>query len=479
MRILRRCAVLVVLAGVSAACASILDVEDGILTTDASVASDAASDAWVASDAASDALLEGDGDAGGCTSLTVDPTQVFVSTSGADLFDCGSMTSPCLTVTKGLSRARTLSASTVYVEQGTYIEQVSLVAGITIEGGWTAQWAPICTGNRASAVTLAAPTTANTTVLANDLAGTATLRALSIASKGASSVAPGESVYGVAATGATTSLVLDGVVVMVAGAGAGDGGAPGAPGTPGADGGCWMEDGGVGSGAAGAAGAEGPPGTLAFGATGATVTTGGGGGSGAKGQIGSPGGPGNCESPCYLNPGFCGGVLQCQQNFQLGTVCADAGTGGCPGSGGTGGQPGQGGGSSVALYVWGATVRCVNSALHAGNGGTGGAGGSGGSPGGGASGAVGKKATCANTCSGNGVECVASGPTIDGGTAGSAGGAGGAGGQGGGGAGGFSCAYYAGGDAGVTVSTTVLSPAEAGAGGAPNGPPGVSKEQCP
>ena len=158
---------------------------------------------------------------GGCASKTVDQANgVFVAVGGADGGTCGNIGAPCGSVQQGINRAQ-LGKSIVYVGAGKYVESISLNASLTIEGGWTAgsTWTPICTSSANAAVVLQAPASSNTTVLADAIGGTATLRSLTIASKTQASVQPSESLYGVFARGSSTKLVLDDVVVRLGPAG--------------------------------------------------------------------------------------------------------------------------------------------------------------------------------------------------------------------------------------------------------------------
>ncbi len=479
----------------AAACASVLGIQDGQLDTgDASVA-DAATDARADADtgttvdgstldaptgpdAPPDAAEAGasdgaTGDAGCAGQTPVDAQGVFVSTAGADLFACGARATPCLTVQKGIARAQTLGVPNVYIAQGTYLGQVTLVAGVAVRGGWSAQWAPLCTPGASAAVVLGAPSTANTTIVAADLGGKATLQTLTVASKAATDVGAGESIYGIRATGGTTTLELDDVIVQTAAGGAGTPGAMGSSGSTGSAGGCPAQ-----TGAPGDAGAVGAPGTATFVAAGFATTLGSTGGTGAAGYGGTAGGPGQCAIG-LVNGMACFSMSSCPSPATT-TYCGDAGLAGCAGAGGNGGDPGNGGGSSVAVYAWGAQVRCAGGAWHAGAGGAGGAGGPGGAGGDGAGGVPGAQVTFSASCRQTGGGCVPGNVgTADGGAPGGNGGTGGTGGVGGGGAGGWSCAYVTDGDASVTLSGTTLAVAEAGAGGPPNGPSGKAQMQCP
>jgi hypothetical protein len=120
------------------------------------------------------------------------------------------------------------SAPKVYLDRGTYLESITLPGGITLQGGWASlggQWTHSCDPTTAI---LQAPQTSNTTVLASG--GTANLDTLTIKSKPPQNVAPGESLFGIRAVGASTNLTLTNVAVYV-----GDGG-PGATGMNGSAG---------------------------------------------------------------------------------------------------------------------------------------------------------------------------------------------------------------------------------------------------
>ncbi len=413
----------------------------------------------------------------GCSPPPDDTMGVFVDgTAGHDAVDCGTRQAACATIEQGVLRAQALSKALVYVAAGAYFGPVTLVAGVTIQGGWAAQgttWTAVCPPQSQGAVTITGSPQAAATILAQDVGGTAQLQTLTVLSKSASSVAPGETVYGIQATGSTTKLILQDVVIEAAGGAEGAAGTMGASGSPAsmiADGGC-----GAGNGSGGGTGAPGTPASVgAFGASGYASTTGAVGGEGASGHGGSAGAAGQCAATtCYCGPST---SSTCPTPY-----CGAAGTAGCGGGGGAGGAPGGGGGSSIPIFVAGATVTGTGGLIQAGNGGPGGPGGPGGSGGPGAGGAAGAASTCETEC--NCVPsfcCVPSNPVaLEGGAPGGTGGTGGVGGQGGGGAGGWSCAYTSVQDASVTWNGTRLLVGEAGAGGPPNGVGGVAQERCP
>src|SRR5579883_2402045 len=155
-------------------------------------------------DAAGDA--PSDVAADGCAGQQPDPNGVFVS-KGGQASGCGSETTPCTSIQTALTLAAMNGKTFVYVDTGTYTEQLTLPgAGITVQGGWTdlgGTWTRQCGASRASSVVVQAPGGVNTTVVAQ-YAGSATLDTLSIQSEPQAAVAAGESVYGVFATGAST-----------------------------------------------------------------------------------------------------------------------------------------------------------------------------------------------------------------------------------------------------------------------------------
>jgi hypothetical protein len=421
------------------------------------------------------------GDAGvGCAPPPDDTMGVFVDGSaGHDATDCGTRQAACATIEQGVLRAQAVSKSLVYVAAGAYFGPVELVAGVTIQGGWAAQgttWTAVCPPQSQGAVTISGSAQASATIVAQDVGGTAQLQTLTVLSKSSGNAAPGETVYGIMATGSTTKLVLQDVIVEAASGPEGAGGTMGPAGDPAPSGaavpeaGCASGNGGTGT--AGGFGMPAPAGS--FTPSGYASSPGAAGAGGAGGHGGSAGTAGQCATTtCYCGPST---SSTCPTPY-----CGAAGSAGCGGGGGNGGTAGGGGGSSIPLFVAGATVIGSGGLLQAGNGGSGGAGGPGGPGGAGAGGAPGTATTCETAC--NCVPsfcCVPSDPvTLEGGAPGGMGGTGGAGGQGGGGTGGWSCAYASVQDASVTWNGTRLIVGEAGAGGPPNGVAGVAQERCP
>ncbi len=436
----------------------------------------------------------------GCAARTADDTAgIFVSKSGADVNSCGTRGNPCLTITYAIATAKAASGkTTIYVAApqptdggiddagdaaasaaGVYQESITLDAPITIEGGWNDQagtWTPICDATTSSAVVIQG--VSNTTI-ATSFSGAATLRDLKVTSKSAAD--PQESLYGIFATGASTSLTLDQVVVTVGPGGDGVAGTDGIAGASATDAGCAASNGAAGT--AGAPGGGGGQGT--FSSTGYVPTNGGDGGTGSAGHAGTGGGTGACSSTCEVFTGSC--PSSC--GFGTATVCGQNGISGCGGAAGTGGSLGSGGGSSVAVYVWDAHVVAFGGQFASGNGGKGANGGAAGDGGAATAGAAGSLANCASGLSG--ATCVnfpsphcsgnaGGGSTLAGGSAGGSGGVGGTGGAGGGGSGGDSYAIVQGGDAGVTLNGgPVLAHGAGGTGGVLGGTNGLAADRWP
>ena len=398
-----------------------------------------------------------------CASRVADTSKgVFVDINGTDSSQCGGPSAPCKTVQAGVNQAKVLSKSIVYVGRGTYVESVTLSAGITVEGGWDTlggKWIPACGADQIAAVKLQMPDSAHVTVTA-DFTGATTLRNLTLLGKTASAT-PGESVYGVFAHNASVTFESSAIGVGAAGTGGdGDAGATGNAGgtkcatSTGADGGT------------GTTGTGADAGT--FGATGYVPTSGSSGlGNGASGNNGT------CTANCSGNE-----VTHCTPNTtncsaSQGCTGVLAGCGGAPGTAGAGGN---GGGSSFAVYGWDATFTLTGGSFVGGSGGNGGAGGQGGAGGGGGSGTT-EQELCVSCVSGNNCATVGNQTIATGGK----GGNGGQGGAGGGGAGGFSYGIYAGGPNGkITVqSAPLFQHGAAGTGGPPNGAAGASGDRFP
>jgi hypothetical protein len=439
---------------------------------------DAEGDTSVPQDATSDTVdkdafaMDAD-DGGHCASRTVNVnTGVFVAPGGSTASNCGSQQSPCSTVQAGLDRAYAAGRPTVYVSHGVYVESIALRPGITLEGGWEvigSTWIPNCV-DPSGAVIIQAPPTATVSAVADNLGGLATIATLTLQSKDQIDVHPGESLYGLRATGATTQLTLKDVGVQTANAGDGS---PGVGGGPGAIGGpCGVEgDGGSGGPGAQGNGAEGG----VFSGSGYSPSVGSAGSIGTTGENGSETTPPTCAS--------CGSctALNCGFSPNGSQSCGSLGSPGCGGPGGTPGGGGSGGGSAVALYVWDATVHVMAGSLTAGNGGTGGNGGLGGNGGAGGQGSTGSAGPgCTARCSGLAVCTSIAGAGAGG--VGGVGGRGGPGGAGGGGAGGSSFAIVRGGTAAIDVNGARLAHGSVASGGGPDGgvgAPGMAADQWP
>ncbi len=410
---------------------------------------------------------------GPCPPMSPDPTQsIFVATGvGSDSADCGSPMAPCQTVQVGVNRARTVGRPLVYLNRGVYSESVMLAAGVTIQGGWDdfgGNWTKNCDP---TAAVVQAPPTSNVTFTADTLGGTAALDTLTVLSKGASDVGAGESIFGIMALNASTTLNLATVLVRVVDGGSGAVGTTGPDGTPGPVGGCSPSG-------TGSNGTQGPPGSGAlvgtFSAQGYASNPGGPGTSGGGGDNGPLGFNNGCSS-C----GSCGLDMTgtCVFTPDGSSTCSYGGLGGCGGGGGTGGGGGGGGGSSLALFAWDATVNATGGTLQSGNGGAGGDGGFGGASGPGGPGGDGSAdPACTTACD------VSCNPLLNGlqpGGPGGGGGNGGIGGQGGGGAGGMSYAVVQGGAASVNLTSVQLLHGQAGPGGNVGGAPGNSGDHYP
>lgn len=402
-----------------------------------------------------------------------DATGVYVAGTGTSAPTCGTRAAPCKTVAIGIARAlaATPARAKVHVARGTYTEKITLSAGIELVGGWDVQgtdWKRTCVAPE-GAVVLRAPGTSNVTVEARDLAGEARLSLLRIESKPAAQVKAGESLYGVVAVGAATTLVMNDVHVEMGDAGTGESGTKGMPGADGAP---------I---CAGGTGAPGAPGQQGLGAGAGTFDPAGyvagvaaPGGSATAGGDGTAGGAGTC-----VTCGKCDTLL-CFFTPDPEPTCGTGGTAGCGGATGGPGGPAGGGGSSVGVFAWDATITIHGGTIKSGDAGSGGAGGTAGVAGAPTKGAAGApmpalEADCVTGCQRNlGLQCIVSTGQGLGGVAGGPGGTPGASGAGGGGSGGSSFAIYQGG-AGV-VSTTggaSLAHGKAGSGGGPAGGAGA------
>ncbi len=419
--------------------------------------------------------------------LTVPNTTagVFVAPGGSGAA-CGSESQPCGTIAEALAVIAMSSGtkSIIYLANGAYTEQVALVGGITMQGGWLdsgGSWTHLCTATPQTGAVIQAPAGASWTVSASfSAAGSSTLDTLTIQS--IATAATGQSLYGVMATGSATTLVLNDVDINVAQGGTGAAGMPGTMGNPGGSGACSSPSSGAAgtNGTTGGNGTDGKPGPQGTFTSAGFVPGNGGAGvtSGSDGTNGAVGLPGNTA---MVSEAACPGGTGCGPN-QIGPCTGSQGLCGSFGTGGTIGTEGLGGGSSIGVYAWGASVTITGSgasgsgtSVTLGGGGTGGAGGPGGPGGMGTpaqAGAAGQyAATCNTHCVGTTCNCIMPQTTScasEGGTggAGTAGGNGGTGGGGGGGGGGDSYCWYPGGGGTVTPAPgTSCKPGSPGPGG--------------
>ncbi|MGH7437688.1 MAG: hypothetical protein ACRENE_18575, partial [Polyangiaceae bacterium] len=413
-----------------------------------------------------------------CATPADDNAGVFVTPGGNDVVEgsvCGlSRSSPCKTIGAGLSTAASTSGrSIVYVAAGTYVEKLTLASGVTVEGGWQVggeggtDWTYACSAPE-TLTFVQAPSSATTTVVASS--GASTLTTLTIHSK--ATAGAGESLYGVAATGASTQLTLNDVVIVAATAGDGANGATGTSGAAPASS-CSPGDGASATtlGTAGAAAHAGAFSSAGFAPGGGT--TGGSGGAADNGTAGGTGTTtpyGSCTVTTLIPPACTDTSLGC---------VGGPGKPGCAGGGGAGGGGGSGGGSSVGLFVSGAHVTLNGGSVSAGAGGRGGAGGGGGAGATGSAGSVGSTTTCTIQVCGTPIPNVCQGAAsapfnviASGGAAGGTGGTGSNGGAGGGGAGGDSFAVVTAASGTVVAygsPGTHVAAGGTGSGGAPAG----------
>jgi hypothetical protein len=432
---------------------------------------------------------------------------IFAAPSGSDSAP-GTQAAPKRSLNAAVAAAVSAGLHQVYAAAGPYPGRLVLSDGVSIYGGYAANWSRPAS----SPTVISNSETAGGRIegaFASGLKSATTLQRLSIAAADAS--APGVSVYAVRAVD-SPGLVLEGVTLSAgstapgsagttpAGQGAGGGaggigqpgvenstfpcssgaqpqggpggsspvGRPGAKGgtpglgiAPGQNGDSAVPDGGAGGlgvayhllytsanvgqdGAAGADGANGAGGAFSFGPT-LSTTDGGPGTGGSAGHGGGGGGGGG------------GGSTDCDSYGS---------SGGGGGGGAAGGQAGSGGssaGGSFALYLWASNATITGSSLSTGTGGAGGAGAAG-SPGG------------TGGPAGPGGPYGGSSEQDDGtnGAPGGRGGDGGDGGAGGGGAGGPSIGILEAGGSSPSLSGNTITIGQGGAGGASPGNAGAS-----
>lgn len=406
----------------------------------------------------------------------------------------------------------------VYISSGTYTERVTLVAGISLFGGYDA--ASDWDRSFSNTATIEGDTIA---MIGQSISQPTVVDLLTIES--ADNTQLGGNSTGIYLS-ESTFVTLRNLTVTAGAGGAGiegtDGAPEGIPGNPGKNGS--IPDGGAGGGTVpspdplqqGGIGGDGGNGAIDFrsdggsGGTGGGVGGGGGGAGGLNpdptgddcnmdGNYGDPGAVGTDGLPGAAGAGgdgdgdLVGGrwvgtsgddgengrggsggggggggsagreqtAVRCVELFGGG-----GGGGGAGGQGGDLGTGGGGGGGSFGVFVYNTTVDIEASTITSGNGGAGGAGGAGGPGGTGGNGG--------NGVYGDNIQGAYSGGK---GGDGAAGGDGGAGGPGGGGGGGVSYAVYRAGTSTVTIDgTTTLTAGTGGAGGAaaPGGNPGTA-----
>ncbi|MEO7112307.1 MAG: hypothetical protein ABI183_17810 [Polyangiaceae bacterium] len=443
----------------SAACASILGIESGILDN-----GEGGTEAGVQ-------ICVADGGDHPDTSAGI-----FVyGDVGQDVSNCGDESTPCKTLNYGITKAKgTSGKTTVFVAVGDspYNETVKLLSNITVEGGWTvvgsgdkAEWDRVCSFTDATQIATIVGTE-SAAVRADDLGGEATLRYLAIRTKVAG---PGESIYGVFASGSSTRVMLDNVFVEV---GVGGPGKPGADGIPGLTGGPSCPIGNAITSPSAEAGVGAQLGTV--GANGVSPKSATNGESGATGGNGLRGTDGGCIA-CLACAGGLGACSSAPDS------CGGVGKSGCGGGGGGGGAAGGSGGSAVGIYAWAGAVVVVGGKIDVAGGGNGGAGGNGASGGEGGAGEIGDVATaCSTSCLNAGLACTATVLSTGAGTPGlgTRGANGSTGGAGGGGAGGYAFGVVSELDASVIVDAGV-NVKSGGTGGAPGGASGLSSERFP
>jgi len=410
---------------------------------------------------------------------------LFVSPGGSDN-STGGINAPFQTIGHALTQAQVQGVDSVFVAIGIYAETVVLQDGVSLLGGYTAQWgyAP----GQESTLQGGTPT-----VIADGIVSPTTVAGFHIIGANASGV--GASAVAVRVTNSSDNLQFTTCTVVAGngtagqsgtnganGAGGnsglsgqsglcdnlairlgGNGGSGGYPGGAGGRGGQENQNGFTGSngvgpafglgrpggswgdpGGAGALGFSGGPGNGGVGGTSApqlgTVTgsayippVSNNGTSGSHGSGGGGGGGGGGQDGLFVDPGTGNG----------------GGGGGGGGYGGTLGTGGRGGGASFCFLLINSSVVISDCTLTTGNGGNGGAGGFGGTGGSGGPG-------------GNGATACLS--EVGRGGNGGSGGAGGGAGGGGGGVGGPSfCIFRSGGS--PSVGTTVFNTGTGGNGG--------------
>ena len=449
-----------------------------------------------------DSFLDTNGDGIDGTEIAA----IFVSSTGND-GNPGTKSQPKRTIAAALVAAITSAKTQIYVGDGTYAEQVTLVNGISIYGGYSSSnWSRNATNqaviqggvssnnvigikgtNISSATTVDRlwVTTPSATLTAGSNYGiylsnctaltfsNCTIRAGNgAAGAGGGAGNPGASAGNNAVAGGPGSCNgqngsggAGGTSCGKSGGAGGAGGLPGnnrgANGSPG-DGGA---PGGAGGNGCSGLSCSGSPGQNGFNGVDGVVGTNGAGGAGGSGTVVSGfwiGAQGGLGGPGSLGTGGGGGG---GGGGQGGALTADGGGnggggGGAGGCGGSGGQGGSAGGGSFGVFLLNCNgIVLTNNDIASGSGGQGGLGGNRGIGGVGGPGAPGGSA-CTNEVGRGG----------DGG----AGGRGGDGGFGGGGAGGASYAVYRSGTPLILPGSNTLTAGAGGAGGPSSGNAGTA-----
>lgn len=442
---------------------------------------------------------------------------IFVDTLTGNDGNAGTMASPKKTIQAAMSiAAAAVPTKDVYVSKGTYPETVTMIAGVSVFGGYDAATA----WSRATTNVTAIASNTSVGVLAGGLSKLTELQSVSVSAQNATgrdAQGGGNSSYGILVVNSSAGFTINGCTVSAgtgtsgadtANGGFGSDGQPGGPAVNAAQG-----SGGTSACATGGSGGTGVSG-LTAGKTGGTGTTAAGGGGGASG--GSGGTSGTCNTVSASNGGSApavggfggqgnpgsngnpganfgsfdalgtytpanggagvtagrpggggggggsGGGTQHGCGFANLSCCdSTSGGGGGGGGGGCGGQlagGGHGGGGSFGIVSVASNVQVLQTKMTTRTGGAGGNGGNGGpGGGGGAGGAGGNNTSAGNHPAGNGAT-------------GSSGGSGGQGGGGSGGSGGPSvCIAYKGTSPTSVGTTCTLGGNGSGGNGGTNG----------
>jgi hypothetical protein len=336
---------------------------------------------------------------------------IYVSSSGIDVIDCGSKFEPCATIANGIDRAVSTAGTQVLVANGVYIENVTVVDGIDLLGGFSSDFSRRDvhgTGTLVHAAGVASPT-----ILANTITSTTVFEGFIV--HGPSVTTPGENSIAMSLVDSTSALeVRDNVFV----AGLAAAGADGSSGPDGVNGNDGQEGGSFQNGSTtipGGAGGTGPSGAGGAGGAGGTSTPPVNefqNGSGIDGST-SAGGAGGLG-------GFNGGFTVDSFTSACVLRVATGSMEGLPGLNGGSQSNGTGGDGGLAINGSGASGTWISSPGTAGAAGMAGSGGGGGGAGGGT----------------ESIDCNSdvTGPSGGGGGAGGGAGSGGSGGRGGGGA---------------------------------------------